>query len=103
MWRGTKAVGRETLRTLGKNLTDIAKIKSPELSPKDIVSKHVTTSVQILKGSLRGCGLKRARGVSSVTKKRKVKRASVINRDVFSRFTSVTRHHVGCRGHVIQQ
>ena len=46
LWRSTKAVGRETLRTGGKILTDIAENKSHELRPKGIVSKHVTESVQ---------------------------------------------------------
>jgi len=31
---------RETLRTGGKILTDIAENKSPEVCPKDIVSTH---------------------------------------------------------------
>ena len=48
------------LLTGGKILTDIAENKSPQLSPKDIVSKHVTKSVQILIGNLRGGGRKRA-------------------------------------------
>ena len=77
LWRGTKAVGRETLRTGGNILTDIVENRSPELSPKDIVSKHVTESVQNLIGNLRGGGRKRAGGVS-----RKVKRARVIKRDI---------------------
>ena len=42
VWRGAKGVGRETLRIGGKILTDIAENKSPEVSPKDIVSKHMT-------------------------------------------------------------
>jgi hypothetical protein len=76
-------VVRETLRTGGKILTDIAENKSPELSLKEIVSKHVTESVQNLIGNLRGGGRKRARAVSSVTKKRKkAKRARVIKRDI---------------------
>jgi len=70
-----KAVVRETLRTRGKILIDVAQKMSPELSPKDIVSKHVTESVQSLFGNLRGGGRKRARGVTSVTKRNKVKRA----------------------------
>ena len=97
LWRGAKAVGRETLPTGGKILTDIAANRSPELIPKDILSKHMTESVQKIIGNLRGGVRKRARGVSSVTKKRKkAKRARVIKRDIFSGFTSVTRQHVGC-------
>ena len=69
------------MRTGGENLTDIAEKKSPVLSPKDIVSKHLTVSVQNLIGNRRGGGRKRARGVSSVTKKRKkTKRARVIKK-----------------------
>ena len=45
MWRATKAVGRETLRTGRKTLTDFAENNSPELSAKDIVFKFVTESV----------------------------------------------------------
>jgi len=79
--RGAKAECRETLRTGGKILIDIAEYESPELSPKDIVSKHVTESVQNVIGSLRGGGRKRAR--SSVTKKtKKAKLARVIKRDI---------------------
>jgi len=82
-WRRAKGVGRETLRTGGKILTDIGENKSTEVSPKDIVSKHVTESVQNLLGNLRGGGRKRARGVTCVTKKRKkAKRACVMKRDI---------------------
>ena len=73
-------MGRETLRTGGKILTDIAENKSPELSPKDIGSKHVTESVQNLIGNMRGGGRRRDRGVS----RKKAKRARVIKRDNFS-------------------
>jgi hypothetical protein len=45
---------QETLRTGGKILTDIAENRSPELSPKVIVSKHVTESVHNLIINLRG-------------------------------------------------
>ena len=87
-------MGRETLRTAGKILTDITENKSPELRPKDIVSKHVTESVQDLIGNVRGGGLKCARGVTSVMKKRKkAKRARVIKWCIFLP-TSVTRKHV---------
>jgi len=84
MWREAKAVGRETLRTGGKILTDIAENRSPELSPKDIVFKHVTESLQNLIGNLRGGGRKRARGVSSDIKRKKAKRTRVIKRDISS-------------------
>jgi hypothetical protein len=67
LWRGAKAVGRETLRKGGKILSDIAENRSPELSTKDIVSKHVSESVQNLTGNLRGGGRIWDIGVSSVT------------------------------------
>jgi len=76
-------VVRETSRTGGKILTNIAKNKLHKVSPKYIVSKHVTESVQKLIGHLRGGGRKRARGVTSVTKKRnKAKQGRVIKRDI---------------------
>ena len=71
---------RETLRTGRKILSDIAENRSPELSPKYIVSNHVTESVQNLIGILRGGGRNRAGGVS----RKKAKRARVIKRDIFS-------------------
>jgi hypothetical protein len=71
------------LRTGGKILTDIAENKSPEVSPKDIMSKHVTESVENLICNLRAGGHKRARGVASVTKiRKKAKWARVIKRDI---------------------
>jgi hypothetical protein len=36
LWRGAKVVGRETMRTGSKILTDIVENKLPEVSPKDI-------------------------------------------------------------------
>ena len=52
------------LRARCKILTDIAENKSPEVSPRDILSKHVTESLQYLIGNLRGGGRKRARVVA---------------------------------------
>jgi len=49
-------VGRETLRIRRKNLTDIVQNKSQDVSPKDIVSKHMTESVQNLIVNLRSRG-----------------------------------------------
>jgi len=40
-----KAVGRKTLRTERDILTGIAENMLPEMSSKDIVSKHVTDSL----------------------------------------------------------
>jgi hypothetical protein len=76
-------VGRETFRTGGKIQTDIVGNKSSELSPKDIVSKHVTGSVHNLIDNLLGGGLKRASVASCATKKkRKAKLDPVIKRDI---------------------
>jgi len=44
----SKVVCRETLCTEGKIVTDIVENKSPEVSPKNIVSKYVTEPVQTL-------------------------------------------------------
>jgi hypothetical protein len=53
------AVGRETLRTGGKILTDIEVNKSPDISARGIISKHVGETTQNLMGRLRGRGRKR--------------------------------------------
>ena len=74
--------------------------KSPEVSPEDKVSINVTQSVQNLKGNLRGVVRKRARDVTSVTKKMKTKQARVIKSDRFSLFNLFTRHLVRCRGRI---
>jgi len=59
---GTKAVGRETLSTGGKILTDIAARKSiDDVRAGDIVSEHETESVQNLISKLGGHGRKSAR------------------------------------------
>jgi hypothetical protein len=92
LWSGAKAVGRHTLRTGGKILTDIAVNKSPDVSASDIVSKHVTESAQNLISKLRGRGRKRSAAAAIPKNKRKkqhqqpipAKRARVIKRDIFS-------------------
>ena len=76
-------MGRETLSTGGKILCDITENKSPDLSPKDIVSKHMYEWAQNVVGNLRGGGRKRAICVSTLTKK-KAKRARLIKRVIFS-------------------
>ena len=80
IWSGVKALGRETLRTGGKILSDIAENRSADVNARDI-SRHVTDSTQNLINKLRGRGQKRRRA----TKKRKPnKRAKIIKRDIFS-------------------
>jgi len=91
LWSAAKAVGRETLRTDGKILTDIAESSPTDVTTVgDIVSKHVTLSVQSLINKLRRSGLKGARGEEVGGKKKKkgpkFKRAprKIMNRDIFS-------------------
>ena len=66
LWSGAKALGRETLRTGGDILTDIAR-SSPDQNPRDIVSKHVTATTQNLINKLRGRGRKRKRSSRAAT------------------------------------
>jgi len=62
LWSGPKAVGRETLRTGGKTLTDIAERNHTDtMTAGDIVSKHATESAQNLNSKLHGRGRNRAR------------------------------------------
>ena len=80
LWSGPKAVGRETLRTGGKILTDIA--ARDEVSAGDIVSKQVTESAQTLISKLKGRGRKRAEeAVGSKKKKKKDPKPKKIKRD----------------------
>jgi len=66
-----KAVGRETLRTGGKMLTDISKIMSPDVRTEDIISKHVGVAViestQRLINKLRGRRRKHVRRETPTT------------------------------------
>jgi len=83
-------------RTGGKNITDIAKNISPDISAEDIISNHVgnavTEATWHLIGKLRGRGLKRVRRVTpkkttqggKKAKKTPAMRARKINRDIFS-------------------
>jgi len=66
LWRPAKALGRETLRTGGDILTDIAR-SSPDQNPRDIVSKHVTATTQNLIDKLRGSGRKPKRSNRATT------------------------------------
>jgi len=74
IWSRLKAMGRGTLCTVGKILSDIAAHKSTDdVSAGDFVSKHVTESAQNLICNLRGRGMKRARE-TAVGKKRSNKK-----------------------------
>ena len=84
LWKGARACGRETLRTGGKILSDIAENKSPEVSAGDIISRHVTESTQNLISKLGGRGRKRAKKTPSKYKRKPTKKAKVTKRDIFS-------------------
>ena len=84
LWKGAKAFGRETLRTGGKILSDIAENKSPEVSAGDIISRHVTESTQNLISKLCGRGRKRAKKNPFKNKRKRNKKAKVTKRDIFS-------------------
>ena len=59
LWSGVKAVGRETLRTGGKILSDIADNTSSDVQPRHIIMKYFSDSAQNLIQKLRGNGHKR--------------------------------------------
>jgi len=70
LWSGAKAMGRETLRTGGKILTDIAERKPTDpTTAGDILSKDVTESAQNLISKLRFRGRKRGRDAASGKKR----------------------------------
>ena len=76
-------MGGETFRTVGKILADIEENKMPEVSYKDIVSKHVNEDEHNLIGNRRGRKRKRVRGGGNFeTVKKKTKRDRVIKRDI---------------------
>jgi len=84
LWSGAKVVGRETLRTGGRVLQDIAENKSPDVSARDIVSRHLGEVTQNLIGKLRGKGRKRKRLTNRSPSKKKSKKAKLsIKRDIF--------------------
>jgi len=58
-----KALGREARRTGGKILTDI--VDKPQTGIKDIISKHVQSTVQNLGAKMTGRGIKRKRRSTS--------------------------------------
>jgi hypothetical protein len=80
LWSIVKAVGRETLRTGGKILTDIA---DTDTRPSDIIAKHVGESAQNLIQKLRGRGRKRSAPLR-IPSKKKVEKIRLIKRDIFS-------------------
>jgi hypothetical protein len=72
LWKGAKSLGRETMRTGGKILSDLADNTSPNVKPADIVSKRLSESAQNVIGRvLRGRGKKRKRNTSALRKNKK--------------------------------
>jgi len=92
LWSGSKTLGRESVRTGVRILADLAQNINSEVTPRDIVAKHLSESVGIV---LSGRGRKRKRKTTTArtvrktptkTKKQKQKKkAQPINkRDIFS-------------------
>jgi hypothetical protein len=82
LWSGAKDIGRETLKALVREslrtgsriLTDMAD-RTPGVSARDIVTKHIGETTQNLIGKLRGRG-SRKRKRSSGPKKKIIKKRS---------------------------
>jgi len=91
LWSGAKTVGRETIRTGGDILTDIARSTDDE-NPRDIISRRFKETAQNLIGKLRGIGRKRkaggGRGVAKLRQKGG-KEPRLTKRDIFSLEVSV--------------
>ena len=66
LWRGVKAIGRETLRTGCNILSDLADNTSGDVKPRHIIAKHVSDSVLNLIQKLRCKELKRAATLNSL-------------------------------------
>ena len=89
LWSGAKTLGRESVRTGGNILADLAQNTNTDVTPRDIVSKHLSETVgNVLSG--RGRKGKRnatttARSIRKTTTKRKKKKAQrAVKRDIFS-------------------
>ena len=88
LWSGAKTLGRESVRTGGRILADLAQNTNSDVTPRDIVAKHLSESVGKV---LSGRGRKRKRnvttttartGIRKTTKKQKTKAPN--KRDIFS-------------------
>jgi len=85
-----KALGREALRTGGKILTDIA--DNPQTGIKEIISKHVQSTVQNLGSKMTGRGRKRKRrSTSRVARKSKKPKRTTKKKKKPTRKRGVTR------------
>ena len=65
LWSGVKAFGRETLRTGGRILSDLADNTAGDAKPRHIIAKHVGDSAQTLIQKLRDRGGKRSAALKS--------------------------------------
>ena len=85
LWSGVKAVRRETLRTGGRILSDLADNTAGDVKPQHIIAKHVSDSAQTLIQKLRGRVRKRAQPLSRglPPKKARTNSATTTKRDIF--------------------
>ena len=83
VWSGAKTVGRETLRTGGDILTDIARSSGDE-KPQDIISRRLNETAENLIGKLRGRGRKRKEGGVAKRRQKGGKKPRLTKRDIFS-------------------
>ena len=88
LWSGMKGVGRETLRTGGRILSNLADNTAGDVKPRHIIAKHVGDSAQTLIQELRGKGRKRSASPRSrglpPKKKARPKAAKITKRDIFA-------------------
>ena len=89
LWSGVKTMGLESLRTGGTILADLAQNTNPDVTPRDIVSKYLSETVENL---LSGRGSKRKRNATTATartvrkttkRKKKNKTLTENKRDIF--------------------
>ena len=64
LWSGAKTLGRESVRTGGKILADLAQNTNSDVTPRNIVSKHLSESIGKV---LSGRGRKRKRRATTDT------------------------------------
>ena len=100
VWSGVKAVGRETLRTGCRILSDLADNMAEDVKPRHSIAKHVSDSAQNLIQKLRGTGRKRAAALKSrglpAKKKAKNKAAKTTRRTSLHRtYHSISDHGSG--------
>jgi len=89
-WSGANTLGRESVRTGGRILADLAQNTNSEVTPRDIVAKHLSESVGNV---LSGRGRKRNRNTTTPltvrktptkAKKQKMKAQPINKRNIFS-------------------